>query len=167
LIRVGIFFLVFFVRFIDCLGFTTFFDSPYVSGGPYLGLWQVPGGSILSSNVTSRNLLLSVPFYVYENLAWTTATWGRNSTMEELSKLPNRRKHFDDFFFMKSSLVHPMRTLDPNKAKIFVIRLLMNAYADQHYHSGKEYKLCHRHDCNVNLMYRAVETLEESKWFQQ
>jgi Exostosin family len=115
----------------------------------------------------TNNLLLSVPFYVYEDLAWKSATFGRNTTVEDLSRLPRRSKHLDDFFFMKSSLVHPMRTRDPSKAKLFVIPLLMNTYFDRTYFSGKDYKLCYRHDCDRNLLYKAISTLSQSEWLQK
>lgn len=113
------------------------------------------------------NLLLSVPFYVYEDLAWTSAKFGKETTVEELSRQPRRSKHKDDFFFMKSSLVHPMRTLDPSKAKLFVVPLLMNTFADRHFYSGKEYRLCYKGDCDRILLGKAAEILSRSKWLQQ
>lgn len=124
------------------------------------------------------NLLLTVPFYVYEELAWEDATFGAE-TVENLARTPRgRSKHADDFYFMKASLNHPMRTRDPSQAKIFVIPLLLNFYADRHYYSGREHKLCsaststsltrtsRRTYCDRDLLRHAATVLQHSEWFQ-
>jgi hypothetical protein len=123
-----------------------------------------------------EHLLLSVPFYVYEDLVWNDATLG-NETVETLARTPRRSKHADDFFFYKASLDHPMRTRDPSDAKLFVIPLLLNFYADRHFWSGREYKLCGYQnengrrrrllpDCDRDLLRRAATVLNQSEWFR-
>jgi Exostosin family len=114
----------------------------------------------------SRHLLLSTPFYVYEELAWTDAVF-RNHSMDELSRTFSKTKHFDDYFFMKSSLLHPMRTMDPSLAKIFVIPTLMNTYVSRVQYRSDELKLCFRNLCDKDLVETVIQTLRNSTWFQQ
>ena len=131
-------------------------------------LWSIyaSGRRVPSVVNGSPNLLLGIPFYVYEELAWTSATFG-NITMEELARRQQGTKHFDDFFFMKSSLVHPMRTMDPSVAKLFVIPTLMNAYVSRAYFSGEEFTLCYRGRCDKRLLRSVIPVLRDSTWFQQ
>lgn len=119
-----------------------------------------------ATDAGSQHLLLSAPFYVYKELVWESATY-RNSTMEILAKSNSDTKHFDDYYFMKSSLVHPMRTMDPSLAKLFVIPTLMNAYTYRSWYSAEEDKLCYRGRCDMELMETIVHTLRDSTWFQQ
>jgi Exostosin family len=122
--------------------------------------------STTDSVADRQHLLLSIPFYVYEELAWISAIY-RNSTMEELAKQNSDTKHFDDYFFMKSSLVHPMRTMDPSVAKLFVIPTLMNSYTYRSWYSAEEDKLCYRNRCDMDLLETVVHTLRNSTWFLQ
>jgi len=114
------------------------------------------------SMTNHSQLLLSVPFYVYERLAWTNATFG-NDTLETMSK-PGNQKHIDEFLFMKSSLIHPMRTKEPTEAKIFVIPILMNQYASREYYT--ESRLCYGSICNFELLKTARDLLKDSVWLQ-
>ena len=114
----------------------------------------------------ASNLLLSVPYYVYEDLVWKNATFG-DYTMEKLSTNPRRRKHFDDYLFMKASLVHPMRTLDPSLAKLFVIPTLLNSYVSRAYFADPKYMMCYQGLCDKALVETIIPTLRDSKWFQQ
>ena len=113
------------------------------------------------------SLLLQVPYYVYEELAWTNATWNGIS----LEELPLKfSKHSDDYWFMKASLRHPMRTNDPSKAKLFVIPLLLNMYCEgvyQKLHHGMKFTFCHKEWCDKELLRMAYQTLNRSSWFQR
>lgn len=111
-----------------------------------------------------KKLLLSVPFYVYENLAWENATWGGASVDKVLSQTSNfNPKHADDYFFMKNSLRHPMRTWNASEAKLFVIPSLNNFYDLRDYY--KDHDLCFNGLCNNDLMATIKETLELSPYF--
>jgi hypothetical protein len=67
-------------------------------------------------------LLLSVPFYVYDELDWSNMTIGGNPVSAVTGK------HTNDYWFLQTSLRHPMRTRDPAQAKLFVVPILMNIY---------------------------------------
>lgn len=86
--------------------------------------------SVLNHRIEDKPLLLSVPFYVYEELAWMNATISNKLdyrvSIENLSTSLGA-KHSNDFWFASASLRHPMRTMDPSTAKLFVVPLLMNA----------------------------------------
>ena len=72
--------------------------------------------------------LLNVPFYVYESLIWHNFTYGGQDLAETLSQTP--LKQSEDFWVMQAALKHPMRTLDPDQAKVFVVPTLMNFVSD-------------------------------------
>lgn len=124
----------------------------------------IPTKKASLATVKNSRLLVTVPFYVYEEIAWMNATFG-NISVAELSHSPHRNKHADDYFFMKASLEHPMRTLDPSEAKIFVIPLLLNMFADRHYYAGKEFRLCHKFYCDRELLRQAERVLQNSEYF--
>lgn len=106
-------------------------------------------------------LLLSVPFYVYEELAWINATYGGESVHEKSHGRLN--KHFNDYYFARASLSHPLRTEDPSKAKLFVVPILMNFFDDRSY-SKKQ--LCWNNRCDKELLIYAGKILQKSSWFQ-
>jgi hypothetical protein len=96
-------------------------------------------------NSKSKPLLLSVPFYVYEELAWMNATYGGEPVHEKSQGQSN--KHFNDYYFAKASLSHPLRTRDPSKAQLFVVPILMNFFGDRSF-SKKQLRwnnLCDKH----------------------
>lgn len=103
------------------------------------------------------DLLLSVPFYVYENeflkndevlnITETyeyfllerftnnqSSTISKNITFFDFAEKFKYYKHFGDVHFIRSALQHPMRVMNPEDAKIFVVpslltyHLLMNIY---------------------------------------
>jgi hypothetical protein len=124
------------------------------------------------------HLLLNVPFYVYEELYWLDegivvnvnhSNNNNNSTMtvqywvEQVQEV----KHTDDYWFAKAAMIHPQRTLDPSKAKLFVIPTLLNVIVDLvQVHHGN-HSLCFQTRCNLELMQRVDEFLANSVWFQQ
>eukprot|EP00980_Cylindrotheca_fusiformis_P015820 scaffold4634_cov122-Cylindrotheca_fusiformis.AAC.1 len=122
----------------------------------------------LSALPTTRNkvkgapLMLSVPFYVYEELAWMNATYGGEPVREKSRGRLN--KHFNDYYFAKASLTHPLRTRDPSQAKLFVVPILMNFFDDKSY-SKKQ--LCWNNKCDKQLLKEAGKLLQKSPWFQE
>jgi hypothetical protein len=107
------------------------------------------------------SLLLSVPFYVYEELAWTNATYG-NFLIADFAAI--HFKHSDDYLFMKASLQHPMRTRDPSKAKLFFIPILKNFFDDQVWF--KKHRLCWNGFCQKELLAYTMNVLSNSEWFR-
>ena len=75
-----------------------------------------------------HQLLLNVPFYVYEDIARLSDTFLGGIPVEQAIS-QRWQKHSLDYWFAQSSLYHPMRTHDPSQAKLFVIPLLMNLYS--------------------------------------
>jgi len=83
--------------------------------------------------------VLDVPFYVYEDLAWEDATVDGVPIHESVVRhhLTDNNKHTDDYWFMLAALRHPMRTLDPAEAKLFVVPPLLNCYEVRRLVEGK------------------------------
>ena len=79
-----------------------------------------------------ENTLLSVPFYVYpELLEIVDKAMYKNMSVHDVVASPTGafgglHKHDDDYHFIQSARYHPMRTLDPAKAKLFVVPVLFN-----------------------------------------
>jgi Exostosin family len=79
--------------------------------------------NIAAPNHTHSILQLKVPFYVYTNeLDWSDLAFLQNGFMESY----RGGKHSDDFWFLVNALKHPMRTTNPNKAKLFFVPTLLN-----------------------------------------
>jgi hypothetical protein len=64
----------------------------FFNWGSTLGIPR-PAYEFFSAPDATSNLLLSIPFYVYDDMAWASATFG-NITVEALGRVPKRRKHF-------------------------------------------------------------------------
>jgi hypothetical protein len=112
-----------------------------------------------------KSLLLSVPFYVYDNLAWVNATWGGMPVRE--AALTVAAKHSDDYWFLQASLRHPMRTRDIANAKLFVIPTLQNLFFHRLEPGHGHGDLCWKGLCNERLMEYAGTVLESSRSFQE
>lgn len=110
------------------------------------------------------DLLLNVPFYVYEDLLWIEKGTIGDLTVQEWIK-ERKVKHTDDFWFAKASLTHPMRTLDPNQAQLFVVPTLLNEICDQMVWIRKG--LCVNGACDIQLMEQVDQYLANSTWFQR
>ena len=135
-----------------------------------------------SSSPSLSSLLLSVPFYVYEELAWTNATLGGVS-LETIVSAPGGRglgKHSNDYWFMKAALRHPQRTLDPSKAKLFVVPLLLNLYSLRVFEDldAQNVTICNSYNsnpssmtanviCERDLLVLAGKALNQSRWFHR
>jgi hypothetical protein len=108
-----------------------------------------------------KRLLLTVPFYVYEELAWLNATYDRVPVKDWITS-PRINKHSNDYWFAKASLDHPLRTMDPSKAKLFVVPILMNTFDSNELRR----RICWNKMCNKKLLSYAGELLNHSPWFQ-
>lgn len=113
--------------------------------------------------------LLSVPYYVYEELLWLDNATLNGIPLQEAieeNKVFSNPKHNDDYWFMKASLTHPMRTYNPEEAEIFVVPSLSNIIMHTSIYLTKE-KLCWRGICGRPLMEYIDNVLAESPWFQR
>lgn len=123
----------------------------------------------LSESDKLSSTLLSVPYYVYEELLWSdNATLDGiplQEAIEENRVFPNP-KHNEDYYFMKASLTHPMRTYNPEEAKLFVVPSLSNSIMHTSIYSTPE-QLCWRGICGRPLMEYIDKVLAESPWFQR
>ena len=116
------------------------------------------------------DFLLTVPFYVYEDLAWTNATYNNHL----FSELDGRKgwgyKHSEDYWFMKAAFRHPMRTLDPSEAKLFVIPTLINLYSRRVarlWDPFANFTLCNHYVCDNDLLEQLYQRLSTSTWFRR
>ncbi|CAB9496285.1 exostosin family [Seminavis robusta] len=115
--------------------------------------------------------LLEVPFYIYEELLLTNATVGKHNEKQKqytLERWMEERevKHTDDYWWVQAALKHRMRTLDPAKAKLFLVPTLVNEIYDQAI--WVKLGLCDHDDrCNLKLLQHANDVLGKSPWFQR
>ncbi|CAJ1959359.1 unnamed protein product [Cylindrotheca closterium] len=115
---------------------------------------------------TSPELLLSVPFYVYEDQAWINATIQDklvSDMAKQHTKYGSRFKHGDDYWLLEASLKHPMRTQNKSEAKLFFVPWLLNFFD---FRSFKDVPLCWNGKCNMELLLDAVAALKESETFK-
>ncbi|CAJ1939580.1 unnamed protein product [Cylindrotheca closterium] len=118
--------------------------------------------------IEKRDLLLSVPFYVYEDLAWNGATLSGKS-VEEIAdpsdSAKGKFKHGGDYWMWKASLNgHPMRTKNMSEAKLFFVPWLMNFWD---YRVWKNRSLCVNGLCDIALLLDSLDKLVRSPAFQQ
>lgn len=121
-----------------------------------------------SRSNTSSKLLLSVPFYVYEELAWINATIQGKPVADmarQHGQFGNRFKHGDDYWLLEASLIHPMRTRDKTKAKLFFVPWLLNFFDFRSYNNDA--KLCLSGKCNMDLLLDATISLKDTETFQR
>jgi len=119
-----------------------------------------------STNNSSSKLLLSVPFYVYETLAWTDATIHGTPVARVLAE-GRFRKHSLDWYFLQASLQHPLRTHDPAQAKLFVIPTLLNLYSLRIFPGNNNVTLCAHGLCDRALMVHAGKVLNASTYYHR
>lgn len=132
-------------------------------------------------NKVSTDLLLSVPFYVYEDEflkddhdVWNLTSiyhWGMldntnrtngTITFMEVAETLKYQKHAGDIHFIRSALKHPMRVLNPKDAKLFVVpTLLERIRMITIYGSEAEKEEARKH------LLKANEVLGASLWFQR
>jgi hypothetical protein len=126
-------------------------------------------GDLLPNNLLSprssplQKLLLSVPFYVYDNLPWQDATWNGQPVHDYANG--TYQKHMDDYWFLHAALTHPMRTQNVSDARLFVIPSLHNVYDMRAYF--KSLDLCIGDLCNEKLIARAAKQITSSTFFQK
>jgi len=130
-----------------------------------------------SASASASSLLLSVPFYIYAELDWIAqnATVGNSignySLLEfqELVATDHRNpKHDDDILFYISATKHPMRTHNPQDAKLFVVPTLGSLMVfPEVYKDPQDWKLCWNEMCARDLMVYTDEVLKNSSWFQR
>jgi hypothetical protein len=112
---------------------------------------------------------LQIPFYVYDNeLLWSSLT---------LDGIPIANtsyptfKHSDDYWFLQSALRHPMRTMDPSKAKLFYVPTLLNAATEQPLGDQlvclPKVLRCANPFQKDDFYWYADKLLAQSKWFQR
>jgi beta-1,3-galactosyltransferase 2 len=120
-----------------------------------------------------KETFLQVPFYVYDNeLNWANATFEGVPISD--SWYPTF-KHADDYWFLQSALQHPMRTIDPSKAKLFFVPVLFNANSEANRNvNSSPPNFCVHGKCStpgtnhqLDLMRWANELLGESKFFRR
>ena len=115
------------------------------------------------SNDSSFVPLLDQPFYVYEELLWLDGTY------QQLSKVTNLVQEADfwsqyseDLWFALAALRHPMRTMDPSEAKLFVVPILTHLVVNPVARS-----FCWNGMCNIDLLQYADKFLQQSPWFNR
>lgn len=132
--------------------------------------------SEMKSNSNLKNdLLLSVPFYIYEELDWLDdkhITTVANHTFNEWVKLSASErnfdiKHDDDLKFYLAAARHPMRVKNPEEAKLFVVPTLTTYVATDHIYKDNRVRLCRDGRCGRELLVYADEVLKNSTWFQR
>eukprot|EP00977_Amphora_coffeiformis_P025843 scaffold22432_cov168-Amphora_coffeaeformis.AAC.23 len=111
-----------------------------------------------------ESLLLNVSFYVYEDLLWMDRANVGDFSLEDWMRV-RKVKHTDDYWFAKAALRHPMRTLNPEEAQLFVVPTMINEISDQLVWIRRG--LCIGRTCDVKLLEHADEYLAQSKWFQR
>jgi hypothetical protein len=128
---------------------------------------QVSGSVRISASAEDPpDLLLSVPFYVYEEFAWINATYmGRpiSDVARNMGQDNTPFKHGDDYWFLEASLKHPMRTHNMSEAKLFFVPFLLNYLDQTMYYKGP---LCSNGKCDFELLLDTQQRLRESKAFQ-
>jgi hypothetical protein len=111
------------------------------------------------------DLLLSVPFYIYEELNWLDTGYRGNKTFHDILR-NQAKKHQEDLKFYKAALRHPMRTRRPEEAKLFVVPFLSSIiFASLIYWDPAT--LCVNSTCGKDLLASMDQFLGESKWFQR
>ena len=129
------------------------------------------------------DLLLSVPFYIYEdeflqddsiwnitsmydsmtpNFAKKNSTTNGTKTFMEYAETFKYHKHAGDIHFIRSALEHPMRVLNPEDAKLFVVPTLLERIIMQLIYKPEAEK----EEARKHLL-KANEALRASPWFQR
>jgi hypothetical protein len=109
--------------------------------------------------------LLESPFYVYEELLWLDAKVGKRKLTNLIREgLITDNPYSDDVWFMLAALAHPQRTMDPSKAKLFVVPTLSNLLLSL----PRDTPFCWRGMCRTRtLREQANNFLLQSPWFQR
>lgn len=115
---------------------------------------------------------LNVPFFVYTDLGLPEdgTIDGVPFSMEPFHKDADsgfETKHYEDLYLAEASLTHPMRTLNPEDAKLFFVPASLN-YVSLHFF-WKTGTFCIKNEtiCNEELVRHVDDYLAESPWFQR
>ena len=115
----------------------------------------------IHDETTTRDYLLNVPFYVYEDLVWlenatleseTIRTHFGKPVINDWSDMMKfiSFKHSTDIHFCRAALEHPMRTRNPAEARLFVVPTFWNLIVFSK--AYKDLKFCWRGMCNQQLL---------------
>ena len=115
------------------------------------------------------------PFYVYDAIDWMSMTCadgpvrslfeGAHATRESGWRESHRwLAYTDDYWFLKHALAHPSRTLDPERASVFVYGGLLNTVMSS-LKDGQITECCVGAVCGAGLIDAANEELRNSPWF--
>ena len=153
------------------------------------GEQDLPKIEVKQNKLAIRNpdLLLNVPFYVYEDEflnnvkilnitkmyehaveenyhenSKSTNSANGNVTFLEFAETFKYFKHWGDVHFIRSALQHPMRVLNPEDAKIFVVPSLLTYDITTVLYHGREV----RYPTKIRLT-RMNKELRRSPWFQR
>jgi hypothetical protein len=108
--------------------------------------------------------LLTLPFYIYDELIWQNATVN-GKALDDFIAGSKYIKHFDDYYFVKAALKHPMRVPHPAQAKLFVVPTLNNVVFNA---DIGEWRICVKDNCDRHeVLRRAASFLANSTWFQR
>jgi hypothetical protein len=112
------------------------------------------------------DLLLSVPFYIYEELNWLDSGYKGNQTFREIFENEANKKHQEDLQFYKAALRHPMHTHQPEEAKLFIVPFLSSIVFSSLIYSDPA-TLCVNNTCGKDVIKSVDHFLGQSKWFQR
>lgn len=110
--------------------------------------------------------VLSSKFYVYDHIDWMSMVCSGLPVSEVVMQEKVARKHTDDFWFLKAALKHPLRTMNPNEATLFVVPGLLNVVSHIMYGilaPDVRRQCCIGAICNEDLFRYAEDSL--GKWF--
>lgn len=116
----------------------------------------------------SSDYLLSAPFYVYEEFGSFNSNLTLNGvpfseSNKEWKQLLNF-KHADDLLFTREALRHPMRTTNPQEAKLFLVPSFFNIVNEMIYQQST---LCFESKCNLDILPWINHELGQSPWFHR
>ncbi|GFH45317.1 hypothetical protein CTEN210_01791 [Chaetoceros tenuissimus] len=132
--------------------------------------------SIKLSHTQQNDLLLTTPFYIYEELDWLdethhVTTVGNHTFREWIELSAEERnfemKHDDDLKFYVAATRHPMRVENPEDAKLFVVPMLTSYIATNYLYKDERVRICRNNICGRDLLFFADELLQNSTWFQK
>jgi len=122
-----------------------------------------------------KDLILSVPFFIYEEFDWlnsgTCNTSVSNFTLKEFIRLGEEGqrliKEDSELMFYIAATNHPMRRERPEDAKLFLVPTLSTYIAWSVLYGSTDTLVCNNGVCSRDLLVQADNVLEDSKWFQR
>lgn len=118
--------------------------------------------------------LLQQPFYVYESLVWLeNATLDGQTIRQHLEHGVFTDKHGEDLWCLASALSHPLRTMDPERAQLFVVPSLISQISSRDHEYCLHISTTNNNNknntiCDTHQLLDMIEiVLEQSPWFQR